>query len=248
MSLLSRFFGKRRRSRLQAESDELQYSTTPLEQVGARSGPERIMAVMRIDSDREFRLAAGLSTLVIGTAHKFDVGLRSFLAELPEALTRIEDSTIDGDSLLIEAVAYCHFVLWHTYGPDNWRYPDLSPREQAIELPAYVCSLALQFSRRQIERHHEPSKENYIMTKRFNSYKKAAQEVVDSSPSKMLVSAVVDLLDGDKRDSEVVPGLASTIGANGYVGIFHQTFLKALLESTDRLFDNADDILAEAKA
>lgn len=243
MRFMSRFFATRR-------------IRSPLEQFGDGLTPHAIPAALRTHGSRDDRIVCGVATAVLVTAHSFASGFQKFLSEMPYP-GRKDNHQLPYDDMMIEAAAYCHFVLSRDYPPgedddDSDEVGDLDDLgSDAMEdiNGSDACAKAIFFSQALLARYMPTGHPANFFERRILFYLGKILPRDERAVAEFFSSVVLAIIDGKLPQTSGLkglgPGLQFSLAAGAYIPIFHQTHVAALREIVQNLFEKADELLRE---
>ena len=85
-----------------------------LEEFGQHLTPRAIPAAMRFEGTKEDRIAWGVGTAALVTAHAFASGLQKHVDKMPSMGWK-QTFRLPYDDLMVEAAAFCHYILSKDY-------------------------------------------------------------------------------------------------------------------------------------
>lgn len=239
MSLFSKLFAKRP-------------VKSPLETFGESLTPHAIAAAMRIDQRRNDRIACGVAIATLLTADRFASGFQKFLSKMPH-LGRSGNDRLPYDALMIEATAYCHYLLSRDYPPtesddDPSEDDDLDDLEQDVN-GSEACAKALFFSQAFLAKYMPTGYAANFLERRMLFYLGKALPHDERAVAEFFSSVVLSIIDEKlpypSTPKGLGPSLQFTLAAGAYIPIFHQTHVAALRQVVQNLFENSDALLRE---
>ena len=222
---------------------------------GENLTPRAIAAAMRTNQRKDDRIACGVAVATLMTADRFASGFQKFLSEMPH-LGRKGNDRLPYDALMVEAAAYCHYLLSRDYRPTQ-SDDDLDEADNLDDQPhsteevdgSEVCAKALFFSQALLAKCMPTSNAANFLERRMLFYLGKAlprdERVVAEFFSSVVLSIIDEELPNASTPRGIRPGLQFTLAAGAYIPIFHQTHVAALRQAIQNLFENSDALLRE---
>ena len=183
------------------------------------------------------------------TAARFASGFQKSFTDLPGLGGKSKDR-LPYDELMVEAAAYCHYLLSREFPStrdddfdedSGWDDPELDSTWDVDGSDA--CATALFYSQALLAEHLPAGYTSDFLERRWLYYHGKVLPREERDVAEFFSSEILSII------SERVP---STVGREGlilaakiHVPIFHQTHVAALRQMTHNLFENADALLLE---
>lgn len=224
-----------------------------LEEFGDSLTTRAIATALRTSESRDDRIAWGVATTVLVTARNFAVGLQKQVSEMPVPSRR--DYRLPYDDIMIEAAAFCHYVLSRDYPPSDdfddggTDADDGSPDDPEDVNGSDSCAKALFFSQGLLLKFLPTGYPEGFLERRWLFYVGKVLPRDDRTMAEFFCSIVLTIIEEKAPHTSGIkglgPGMQVTLAAGTYVPMFYQTHIAALREMTGNLFRNADALLRE---
>jgi hypothetical protein len=160
---------------------------------------------------------------------------------------------------MIEAAAYCHYLLSRDYPPteddddqdedEDEELDDLEPNsEEGIDCSA-ACAKALFFSQALLGKYMPTGYTANFLERRILFYFGRLLPRDERAVAEFFSSVILSKIDEKVPQASGLrglgPGLQFTLATGAYIPIFHKTHVAALREIIHNLFENADELLRE---
>lgn len=244
MTFLSRLFSRGR-------------PRSPLEEFGQHLTPHAIAAAMRTEGSKEDRIARGVGTAVLVTAHAFASGLQKHVDQMP-SMGRKLTYRLPYDELMVEAAAFCHYIVSKDYpvtgNDDGDEYDEddlgvIQPESSSGSDRCDAVAYGLFFSQALLAKYLPSNSDGDILERRWLFYTSKLVLRNEREASELFCSVVLAIIDDAVKDPAGLPGLGPgmhlTMAAGTYVPIFYTTHVKALRETILNLFEHSVELLGE---
>jgi len=217
---------------------------SPLEQRLSKLNSDSPELAYQFLADSEFQTAGAISMAVLLMSHRFCNGLLKMEKDLGKVLGASNHSHVY-DVIAFEVAAYSHYWLMKEYLrseiADDYD-EDESPKDQRFEVLRTSTHLTNGFLNRYVSfdlhEHFFQNRANSYC--RSNDQETAVIEIMDRFERNLISSILV----GSPAPSNTIGGVGNLeleLAVKAFVPIFHSTYLDALTQVADNLFDDEED-------